>query len=378
MISCVHPSFDTRIFHREAFSLAKNGFEIFLIIQHEFGDIFLNGIHIKGIKKPNSRFQRILFQWKYFFLVLKKHADIYHFHDPELIPFGILVKLFTQKPVIYDVHEHYTDAILLKEWLPGFTRKIVAKLFDLMECLTAPIFSAIITADATVAERFKDSGKPVVILFNYPKKNFFQNINIGRRIRSNETQIVYVGSISQERGQWMMLDIIRMLVTQKGLDVGLWIAGSFDSKNKELQFLRTVENDQILRNRVNWLGVVPQNELPELLASANIGLIPLQPVDKFYKNIPTKLFEYMAAGLPFVASDLPPIRKYVSRYRVGCLAKPGNPRSYMEQIIFLRDNPELAKKMGENGRCVFLTRFNWDTEEEKLIALYQDLLGTKK
>jgi glycosyltransferase involved in cell wall biosynthesis len=87
------------------------------------------------------------------------------------------------------------------------------------------------------------------------------------------------------------------------------------------------------------------------------------------------MFEYMAAGLPMVGSDLPPIRKFLQTANAGLLAVPSDPRSHAEKIHSLVESPELARQMGQNGRRAFQTKFNWTSEEQKLISLYRELLN---
>jgi glycosyltransferase involved in cell wall biosynthesis len=214
-----------------------------------------------------------------------------------------------------------------------------------------------------------------VVLFNFPKKELFKDVPSAGLPHRHAVQLIYVGSIAPERGQWLMLDIIRILVKEYRIDVGLFLAGYFDSPTKQNEFLNVVDGDNTLRGRVDYVGVVPQNELPKFLASSDIGLVPLQPVPKFHKNIPTKLFEYMAAGLPVVASDLPPIRRFVEESRAGILAHPGNPRSFAETINFVKPGEGRARHLGACGRAVFLSRYNWSTEVKKLLDLYGRLLN---
>lgn len=364
-----------RILYREAMSLARRGFEVVWVAPSEEPRTWSGQVRIVGFPAAHLRTRRWLNTWQPLVLALREQADLYHFHDPELIPCALLLRLITRKPVIYDVHEHYPDAIRLKEWIHRAIRPTVATLFDYLEPRTAPFFDAIITADDDVAGRFRKAPDRLVTLYNFPTPDFCQTPSIPQPRRAHAVQLIQVGCLCPERGLWLMLDVVRILVGEKKLDVGLWIIGPFDSEEKRREFTAAVAADELLRGRVICTGAVPQDHLGSWLAAADIGLVPLQPVPKFHKNIPTKMFEYMAAGLPMVGSDLPPIRRYLLAADAGLLAVPDDPRSHADKILSLVQDPELAGRLGDNGRVAFQTRYNWTTEEEKLVSLYHELLN---
>lgn len=379
-LTSVHHPFDTRVFHREARSLENRRFGVTLLAPSDQKTILADNIKIVGFSVPRSRPRRFLATWLLLISAIKEKADIYHFHDPELIPIGILLHLVTKKPIIYDVHEHYPDSIRITNWLPFWARKSVATLFDWFERSTANFFAAIITADDEVTKRFQkarwqDSNNQVVTLYNFPRADFNETQIGPMPQRSHAVQLIHVGSISRERGQWLLLDVVRLLVDEKHLDVGLWMIGRFDSEKERQKFLEVVEYDRLLSGRVICPGFISQEHLGGWLSAADVGLVPLQPVPKFYKNIPTKMFEYMAAGLPIVGSDLPPISMFINAANAGYLAVPDDPRSHAEKIFLLIQNPDLSNQKGRNGRVAFSTRFNWESEEEKLLSLYRRLLN---
>lgn len=376
LLSTVHHAFDTRVYHREAGSLVSAGYEVRLIVQYDRNEATVNGVHIIGLSAAKHRGDRIRRGWQAFRLALHQRADIYHFHDPELIPWGILLRLFSAKPVVYDVHEHYPDSIAVKQWLPRFLRQALARIFDCGEQTAAKFFDALIVADETIAKRFQRRHPRVVVIYNYPGRHAFSDEKDGTAslTRQHETQLVYVGAISQSRGIWLMLDVTRLLVTDYGLDVGLWIAGRFGYAHEEREFEKRLEADDELKARVKWVGLLPYEEVPRLLSRADIGLVPLQPIPKFQKNIPTKQFEYMAAGLPIVASDLAPIRRYIEAAQAGKLAIADDARSHAAKAAYLIQHPTEAEQMGRNGQHAFETQYNWDSEAKKLIGLYESLV----
>ncbi len=171
-----------------------------------------------------------------------------------------------------------------------------------------------------------------------------------------------------------MLDLVTILVTVKGIDVSLRLAGEFSNERDQKLFEERIHRDSFLRGRVKWHGVIPHSQLAEWLRRTNIGLVPFQPIPKFFKNVPTKIFEYMAAGLPIVASDLPPIRGYLRSAKAGLLAIAADPNSHAEKIFYLIQNQQRAVEMARNGRLAFEDKYNWNAEEVKLVNLYNALL----
>ncbi|MBC7077734.1 MAG: glycosyltransferase, partial [Synergistales bacterium] len=133
ILTTVHPPFDTRIFHKEARALVTAGYDLTLIAQHDKNEV-VDGVKVIALPKPKNRFTRIFgLTWRAFRLALRQRADVYHFHDPELLPVGGLLKLLTRAKVIYDVHEDVPEQILTKHWLPALLRHPLAVVFNAFE-----------------------------------------------------------------------------------------------------------------------------------------------------------------------------------------------------------------------------------------------------
>ena len=175
-LTTVHPPFDTRIFYREAKTLARAGYEVVLIAQHD-KDELVEGIKIIALPKPRNRLARILgLTWLAFRLALRQRAEIYHFHDPELLPIGVMLKLFTRARVIYDVHEDVPEQILTKYWIPVPLRRPLAVVFNAFEKLLARAVDAVVVATEGIAKKFLRL-RPVVV-HNYPDLEMLSLIHI--------------------------------------------------------------------------------------------------------------------------------------------------------------------------------------------------------
>jgi len=134
VITSAHPALNTRPFYKEAISLVKEGYDVIMIAQHNKNEV-VDGVKIIALPKPKNRFYRMFVTTlNVFRLALKQKANVYHFHDPELIPIGLLLKFFTKAKVIYDVHEDYEAKILNKNWISSYFRKPIAIGFEIRAC----------------------------------------------------------------------------------------------------------------------------------------------------------------------------------------------------------------------------------------------------
>ena len=365
MMTTVHEPFDTRIFRKEAQSLKDAGFEVVLIAKHEKSET-IDGISISGLPRPRSRFDRIfLLTWRVFFLALRKKADMYHFHDPELILIGILLKIFTKAKVIYDVHEEFPMEILSKEWLPSFSRKWVSRGVGWIEKVASNVFDAVIAATPNIASHFPD--KKVTVIQNFPRLDEIgPETNIEFRNRPN--RITYVGDIREVRGACEMVQAMELLPDI--MNVKLYLAGRFNPPTLEMK----------LKNLPGWkhvefLGWRTKKQVTKLFNTSRAGLVLLHPLPNHINALPNKLFEYMAAGLPVIASNFPLWRKIIEDNKCGILVNPKDTRSIANAIRYIIEHPEDSKKMGMRGRETVEKKYRWEIEEDKLVSLYHNLLG---
>src|SRR5699024_5926071 len=197
-LTSVHNEEDIRIFIKECSSAAKENFELHLIAPFD-GDYEKNNVRLHGIKKLYSnRLQRMTKLSKDIYKkAISINADVYHFHDPELIPLGLKLKRLGKK-VIYDVHEDTPRAILSKYWIPSILRKTVSFIFERYENYASKKFDYIISATPFIAHRFLKFKKECANINNYPfLKELKQD---GESINIKKEQVCYIGGITPMRG----------------------------------------------------------------------------------------------------------------------------------------------------------------------------------
>ncbi|WP_339060564.1 glycosyltransferase family 4 protein [Tepidibacillus marianensis] len=364
-LSSVHQYLDTRIFIKECSSLAINHYDTHFVVP-DSDEKVMNGVHIHNV--PKSDGGRLARMTKTVWRVYKKarslDASLYHFHDPELIPIGLLFK-FLGKKVIYDVHEDVPRQILNKYWIKKPIRRLISWTFEKIENFSAKRFDAVITATPYINERFTKLGCNAVNVSNYPiLEEFLQNpIQWGLK----ENAVCYIGGITGVRGLFEMVDAINQT------DINLYLAGRFFTEDEHQE----VKKQDGWKNVIE-LGQINRKEIAQILAKSKAGMVVLHPIENFIDSLPIKMFEYMAAGIPVIASNFPLWKEIIEEHHCGICVDPLNPSEIAEAIQWILKNPDEGQYMGTNGRNAAINEYNWNSEKEKLITTYQKVLKIGK
>jgi hypothetical protein len=356
-LTSVHPYNDTRIFIKECCTLAATGYDTDLVAPNAPDEV-RNTVHLHGVPKVNG--SRLLRMTKTVWAVYQKarplKADIYHFHDPELIPIGLLLKLEGKK-VIYDVHEDVPKDILGKTWIPPVLRKPVAWLIRNLENFAAKRFDAVVAATPYICDRFLKLGCHAVNINNYPilTELYLPDVDWSKK----ECAVCYVGGIFYIRGIFEIVEALGQT------DTKLLLAG---------QFWPSALRERVVTmpgwNNVEELGQLNRNEVAKTLARAMAGLVLFHPEPYHLDAQPNKMFEYMSAGLPVIASNFPLWKKIIEGNECGICVDPMNPEAIREAIQWLIEHPDEAKRMGENGRRAVEEKYNWESQVLSLTKLY--------
>ena len=365
-LTSAHQALDTRIFVKECRTLAAAGYDVVLVCP-DAPDSSRDGVRFaavgKGIAgKGKTRLARMtLGTWRVLMQALRENADVYHFHDPELIPAGLLLRL-AGKRVVYDVHEDLPRQVESKDWIPRRIRPLVARGAALLETIAERAFAAIVAATPTIGERF--SPAKTVVVKNFPLLSEFDAPATAYEDRP--MHVVYVGSISFVRGAAHAVRAVDAL--PRDLAATLVLAGKLDD-DAYVHELRALPG----WGRVSFLGWQNRDGVRCVLDRARVGLVTLHPVANYIEAYPVKLFEYMIAGLPVVASRFPLWERIVKDAGCGLLVDPLDPQEIAAAIAYLLRNPDEAQRMGERGRQAALAQYRWDHEAAKLVELYRRL-----
>ena len=358
-ITIVHKRYDVRIFHKECKSLSKTFEQVNLIVADGLGDEIKDGINIYDISKPKNRTDRFLKMSKRALIkALEVQSNIYHLHDPELLRIALKLKKSGAK-VIFDSHEDLPRQIISKPYIPKFLRKPLAFFVEIFEDRIVKKIDGIITATPYIRDRFLKTNPNSIDINNYPILN---DIKFNKEWRNRTHSIGYIGGILKTRG------IIETLDAIKGTDIKLILAGNISPKSFEDECRR----HEGWRN-VEYLGFLDRKGINELLSKVKIGMVILEATPSYIHSLPVKMFEYMAAGLPIIASDFPLWRKIIIESDCGICVDQTNPSDIAKAITKLITDEDLLKQYGVNGRNATKEKFNWGIEEKKLIKFYKAL-----
>lgn len=363
-LSSAHSGLDVRIFSKECVSLAEAGFDTHLVINAtplEVEKAAVKGVKLHPLTPMAGRLSRMVQQtWQCYKLGKQLDADIYHFHDAELIPYGMLLSLAGKK-VIYDVHEDLPRDILSKDWIPRWACGKVAGAAGLLEHLGAKSFFSIATATPFIARRFRRMNPKSMDINNYPLPDeLAQTVAPLARKR----QICYVGGICRVRGIRPLIEALSLLP-----DIRLVLCGRFSEPDFERELSALPGWGQ-----VDYLGYVDRDGVGKVMAESIAGAVTLFPIPNYLESLPIKMFEYMAAQLPVIASDFPLWRQIINDADAGLCVDPQSPAAIATAIRQLADDPALIERMGKSGRQAVLSRYNWPTEADKLVKFYKDLM----
>jgi glycosyltransferase involved in cell wall biosynthesis len=360
-ITSVHPSNDIRIFVKECSSLAAAGFDVTLVVANAKTEE-ANGVKIVGVESvTGSRATRMLKTVKKVYkAALKVDADIYHFHDPELLRIALKLKKRGKK-VIYDAHEDVPKQIMGKGWIPKPFRKIVSGTFRRYENRIARKLDYIFTATPAIRDRFIKINSNSIDINNYP---ILGELASGENKSENSTEICYIGGITSIRGLMQLVQALE----QTGENVSLNLAGilSSESFKEELEALSGWQ-------KVNHLGMVDRPTVAKIMARSVCGIVTFLRMPNHVDAQPNKMFEYMSAGLPVIGSDFPLWKEVIEKNNCGICVNPEDPKQIAEAINYIIEHPLEAQKMGANGVEAVNTKYNWDAEKKKLIEIYNNL-----
>lgn len=359
-LSTAHGRGELRVHLKECNSLAAAGYEVHYVVADGLGDERIGDVQVHDIGVAGNRYQRLLLRpWRMLATARKLNARLYHFHDPEIL----LIALFLSRggaEVVYDSHEDVPRSLLSRDWIPGWIRPGLSAMFEVFENFVAARVSGVIGATPHIAARFADLNPNTIAINNFPLRG---EIEDAVKRGGDGRNVCYLGGISRIRG------IEEMVRALEYVDARLILAGRFDS----------AETDQAVRQlpgwtKVDYRGTVSRAVVRDIMAESSVGLVFFHPEPNHINAQPNKLFEYMSAGLPVLASDFPLWRELVEDAGAGMVADPLDPKAIAETIKKLLDEPIAAHDMGLKGRQYVLEKYLWTSEEKKLVNFYKRLL----
>lgn len=371
------PAHHMRIFHRFCWSLAKAGYEVMLLAHtdgqttdnsniyfHNLEEVYTYTISLKW--RLGDRIRRNI---KAYRQALNSGAHLYIFYSPEFIPWALLLKWRTGKPVIFDCMEDFEGYARERPGIPEILRGLLVNFVRFTLKLAAKNLDAITVADIGTEDYFKPYAKQVITIHNFPRLEFFST---DKYTSQPEFDLVYHGSFQRNLLE-LILEIDQLLLA-KGYIAKWYLFGNIlESSWFETEINRRKSSDHFYFGKI-----IPHDKVASAVKRARIGIIPLPDLPKYHKNIPQKLFEYMALGLPVIVSDLPPIKPFVNNNDFIIKVNPITASAFADAIEKLLDNAMLYQKIGFEGRKRIEQYYNWEKESLKLLNLVKQLGSDRK
>jgi glycosyltransferase involved in cell wall biosynthesis len=371
-LSPVESRRDERAFTRQALPSTSYGLHGQIIGPHP-GDGQNQGIEMVPLSKSHSRALRILLASRFLRTALRQKADIYHVHSPELIPVALILKVIFGKRVVYDTREDFPAMMLTKTYLPRRLRKLASRIVAVAEGLAARFLDGFLTADSGTLRPHAKTGKSrKVVFYNFPNLQYFPE----PRTVEKKFDLVYRGGLSERAGTFVLLKAVRLL-KDRGAPVRLLMFGYSDNLQTE-QMLRDAVLSLGIERQVTLQGVIRHDDMAATLSQAYIAVCPLQRIPKFLNNIPVKVFESWACGLPVIATDLPPIRPFFGNRPYGTLVKVNDPYGLANAIAALLKSPQRIAEYGRQARQAVVERYNNDLEIRKLLNFYKGVMSCQQ
>lgn len=360
-LTSVHRRYDTRIFDKMCRGLVNNGFTCALVVADGLGDETRDGVKIIDAGASAGRWSRMTkAPRRVADVAAREGADIFHLHDPELLTVASDLRQYG-KVIVFDAHEDLPVQVLEKPYIPHFARRPLSRLTSIAERLLVRHVDAVIGATPWISDKFANYGCKSIWIANFADSSPHDSMltYLERPIRAS-----YVGALSQRRG---IVQVVQALAKCRS-PISLGLAGVFQEPNLRAQVEAMPGWD-----RVEYLGYISRHAVFEELDRSRVGLVTIHPTAIDVEGLPVKLFEYMAAGIPVVASNIPHWIDIVEGNGCGICVDPAAPDEIADALDWIMRNPSEAAEMGERGRQAVDDRYHWRTEMQKLLALYEAL-----
>ena len=265
-----------------------------------------------------------------------------------------------EKSVLFDAHEDMPRQILAKQWIPRPFRPGISWAAEIVEDYIVRRLSGVVAATPHIADRFERVNNYAIDINNYPLMDELAARSDSCKQRS---QICYIGGLTQARGIESLIQALPLMP-----DVVLALCGQFQEKELEDRVRALPGWEQ-----VDYRGYVDRKGVQQVLNESVVGIVTLLPTPAYIDALPVKMFEYMSAGLPVVASNFPLWREIIEGAKAGLCVDPQSPEAIAKTVRQLLDEPLLLEEMGRAGRSAVVNKYNWSSEAVKLKKFYDKI-----
>jgi glycosyltransferase involved in cell wall biosynthesis len=285
--------------------------------------------------------------------------SVFCIHDSDILGVGLILKFFG-RTVLYDAHEDTPLQIGYQHWLPQWMKGPYAAFYYLLEKVCGWCFDAIIVAEPVIAKYFP--ARKTYLVRNFSLVHPFKT-HAPAPYQQRPQTLTYVGTLSRVRGLYEMLEGAQLAAGHAPFTFVL--GGKFVPQS--------LQEDVLKNYRIDFAGWLSFDAMVAVLFAARIGIIIPNPIERYKTNYPVKMFEFMAAGLPVIASEAGESAAFISEAQAGILVDPMNVVQIGEAITWLLTHPEEAEAMGRRGQALVFEKYNWEKENETLQKVYAGL-----
>ncbi|HVN58017.1 MAG TPA: glycosyltransferase family 4 protein [Bacteroidales bacterium] len=302
------------------------------------------------------------FNIRLFFFLLFRKSDIIVSNDLDTLPASWLAAVSRSATLVYDSHEYFTGVPELLD------RSFVRSVWQSIERFIFPRLKNIITVSDPIAELYlRQYGIKPVVIRNCSRKPSMPAIHRSE-LGIDENKLLLVmqgGGINIHKGAEELLEAMKQLT-----GTTLMIIGSGDV----ISDLEKMTSENMLDEKIIFLPLMPWDEMMRYTQTADAGLSLERDTNINYRfSLPNKLFDYIAAGIPVIATDLPEISKVVAGNACGIILSSVSPGEIAESVNLLKNNRDLLEVLRQNSKAAFAD-LNWEKESEKVKELYLNLL----
>jgi 1,2-diacylglycerol 3-alpha-glucosyltransferase len=379
----IYPFLDSRVY-KEADSLGKNQYDVSIVCRYSLGKTVPRFEEYRGIKVyrilqniryfPNSLLWRLPFYILHIFKStrrsLKLKPDIVHCHDLDTLLIGVILKLLTRKPIIFDAHEDFPGM------LESVHSKMLSRLARFLEKILIKIVDGTIAAEAPYVNIMeKHYGVSPVVVMNFPNlDSFHPTVDPSSVIRKHRLEgrvvISHIGVIGRNRGIYETLEALHYLPHEeiRYMVIGRTTTAEWDRIREAIRRFNLDDKVILLVDGVDY------EEVPKYYKASDISMVLLYPEPNYVTSLPTKLFESLAVGTPVLAGNLDYLGGVVTKYNVGLCADSRDPKDIAVQLDALISDEQMRMRMGQNGLKAIREEFNWDESAKRLIEVYRSIV----
>ena len=374
LLNVLHEADDKRVYHKIALSLLHAGHEIVSIVPDTGRwpeDI--DGISFNPYPPAQSLWER--FKSVFTLVGIGKHskAQLYYAPEPESWVAALILKMMCGGKVVFDLHEHVPSEFA--KFFPAVLRPSVSWLCLKFMRLFARNTDLILLTRDSFSTLFEGLKTPCVTVINTTHlQPACEEIPEALKAQYPKPLLIHEGIFGDVRGSEELLEAMKLL--QENLpDLRCLLLGEY-VYGDEAEYRKAIR-EAGLEDRLLLLPKVPFDDVPPFIALADIGLVLFQPgILNHILAMPHKLFDYMREGKPVIAPDFAvEVVKIVQEADCGLLVDTSTPEAIAGAVTTLLEDPEEARRLGENGRRAFEERYHWEVDEKILLDAVATLAG---